>query len=323
MATEPAAEPFSVKGKTAIVTGAGSGINLAFADLLLSNGCNVVFADLALRPEAQSLLARYANSPDASPQAFFVPTDVRSWDALTKLFDMTVYTFGGFDILCPGAGVYEPHWSNFWHPPDSSPEARDTLSDSRYATLDINLTHPVRATQMALSYWLHPRPASTPSPTAPSPKRIVHISSVAAQLPLFSNPIYGASKAAISAFVRSMAPLDSEVNVRVNAVAPGVIRTPLWTDHPEKLAYVDEEHDSWATPEEVAEAMLRCLEDPDLEGGTILEVGRQHTRVVQQLNDPGPDRDPKRGLCTSNGKVGYDDALRLLREDGWGVPKPI
>lgn len=39
----------------------------------------------------------------------------------------------------------------------------------------------------------------------------------------------------------------------------------------------------WATPEEVAEAMLRCLQEPDLGGGTILEVGANQTRLVEAL----------------------------------------
>jgi 3-hydroxybutyrate dehydrogenase len=45
-----------VKGKTAIITGAGSGLNLALATKLLKKGCNVVIADLSLRPEAEALV---------------------------------------------------------------------------------------------------------------------------------------------------------------------------------------------------------------------------------------------------------------------------
>ena len=56
---------FNVAGKTAIVTGAGSGINLAFASLLLRNKCNVVFADIALRPEAEKLVKDYSSGTEA------------------------------------------------------------------------------------------------------------------------------------------------------------------------------------------------------------------------------------------------------------------
>ncbi|KAH7062230.1 short-chain dehydrogenase [Macrophomina phaseolina] len=307
--------PFSVSGKTAIVTGAGSGINLSFARLLLSRNCNVVFADLALRPEAQALVAAH-NDASRSPRALFVRTDVTSWPALRAMFAATLQAFGDFDILCPGAGVYEPHWSNFWHPPGSSPEARDDPDGGRYKLLDINLTHPVRATQLALACWLHPRAPADGTRPAPrragsaNPKRVVHISSVAGQAPNFNAPLYGASKFAITGFVRCLAPLEARAGVRVNAVAPGVIKTPLWTEHPEKLVVVDEGRDGWATPEEVAEAMLRCCEDEALVGGTVLEVGKGNTRVVDVYNDPGPDTDPRRGLTASN--VGQ------LAETIWG-----
>ncbi|EKD14052.1 NAD-dependent 15-hydroxyprostaglandin dehydrogenase [Drepanopeziza brunnea f. sp. 'multigermtubi' MB_m1] len=49
----------NVTGKTAIVTGAGSGINLCFAVKPSEKDCNIVFADLALRPEAESIVSQY------------------------------------------------------------------------------------------------------------------------------------------------------------------------------------------------------------------------------------------------------------------------
>ncbi len=97
----------NVASKTAIVTGSGSGINLSFAKLLLEKGCNVVFADLALRPEAQAVLADYPlTSPGA--KAVFQKTDVTDWAQLDKMFEVAISHFGGADIICPGAGVYEP-----------------------------------------------------------------------------------------------------------------------------------------------------------------------------------------------------------------------
>lgn len=96
-----------VDGKTAILTGAGSGITFCFAKLLLAQGCNVVIADLTLRPESEALLAQYPlTSPGA--KAVFQKTDVADWAQLDNMFEVAIEHFGSADIVCPGAGVYEP-----------------------------------------------------------------------------------------------------------------------------------------------------------------------------------------------------------------------
>lgn len=86
--------PFTVDGKSAIITGAGSGINYCFARSLLERNCNVVIADLALRPEAQKLVDDYKNQP----RAVFVKTNVVVWDQLMNMFDVAEKEFGGADI---------------------------------------------------------------------------------------------------------------------------------------------------------------------------------------------------------------------------------
>lgn len=96
-----------VAGKTAIITGAGSGINFCFAKLLLGKGCNIVIADLALRPEASELVAQHHVNA-TGPKAVFQKTDVTDWAQLDKMFAVANDHFGGADIICPGAGVYEP-----------------------------------------------------------------------------------------------------------------------------------------------------------------------------------------------------------------------
>jgi 3-hydroxybutyrate dehydrogenase len=99
----------SVAGKTAIVTGSGSGINYCFAKLLLQKQCNVIFADLALRPEAKELVSQYSSkSKFDCPRAIFHQTNVTDWSQLDQTFMIAQEEFNGADIVCPGAGVYEP-----------------------------------------------------------------------------------------------------------------------------------------------------------------------------------------------------------------------
>lgn len=101
-------QAFSVKGQSAIITGAGSGINFSFAALLLSHGCSVLIADLSLRPEAEKLVQEYSTKEQDKPRAVFQKTDVTDWPQLKRMFEVGVQEFGKIDIVCPGAGVYEP-----------------------------------------------------------------------------------------------------------------------------------------------------------------------------------------------------------------------
>jgi NAD(P)-dependent dehydrogenase (short-subunit alcohol dehydrogenase family) len=306
-------QPFKVEGKTAIVTGAGSGINLSFAELLLSRNCNVLFADIALRPEAQKVVDAYSKKTEGQPRAVFQQTDVRDWSQLTRMMTVARSEFNTIDIVCPGAGIYDPHWSNFWHPP-GSPESKDSPTGNSYATLDINLTHPIRVTQLAISEFLNPsNPAHKASPS--NPKRVVLISSIAGQCPNLPTPIYVAAKHGLNGFIRSLGALDAEFGIRVNGVAPGIIKTPLWTEHPEKLKFLDEGRDEWVGPEEVAGAMVRCLEDMELGGGTVLEVGKGQTREVGVFMDPGPKGS---GLTASRLVENYGEVFGLLGAEGWG-----
>ncbi|EMC93731.1 hypothetical protein BAUCODRAFT_112155 [Baudoinia panamericana UAMH 10762] len=312
---------FSVEGKTAIITGAGSGINFCFARLLLSRNCNVVIGDLGLRPEAQELVNQHSSIDKFKARAVFVKCNVVQWPDLDKLFEVADKEFGGADIVCPGAGIFEPHWTNFWHPPGTS-KSQDSAQPAgglgHYALFDINVTHPIRCTQLAISRWLNPiKDSRVGKASATNPKRVVHISSVAGQTPGFATPLYMASKHALSGFIRSLAQLDF-LGIRVNGVAPGVIKTPLWTDHPEKLKMVDESQDAWVEPEEVAEAMLRCCEDQTVTGGYVMEVVKGKTRYVDWKMDPGPSG---LGANTANRAVMYAEVFQWLSEPGWGVPR--
>nr|OQO23744.1 hypothetical protein B0A51_08964 [Rachicladosporium sp. CCFEE 5018] len=314
------ATSFSVDGKTAIVTGAGSGINYCFAKLLLERGCNVVIADLGLRPEAQKLIDQHTKQP----RAVFVKTDVVNWDQLANMFDVAEKEFGGADVVCPGAGIFEPHWTNFYHPPGTAKSKDDPHGHNgigHYALFDININHPIRTTQLAMSRWLNPSANSKVGKVNLSnPKRIVHISSIAGQAPSTSTPMYIASKHALSGFIRSLAPLEARLGIRVNGVAPGVIKTPLWTEHPEKMLMIDEANDIWVQPEEVAKAMLRCVEGEgdDVKGGTVMEVLKGRTRTVGWRNDPGPEGP---GGLAGNWEKSVDEVFGWLGEEGWGVAK--
>jgi hypothetical protein len=56
------------------------------------------------------------------------------------MFNAAYQLFGSVDIVCPGAGFYEPPFSSFWHPPGPNSPSKDSPEGGRYALLDINLT---------------------------------------------------------------------------------------------------------------------------------------------------------------------------------------
>lgn len=94
-------------------------------------------------------------------------------------------------------------WSHFWN---------DT-EDSSYKTIDINITHPTKATRLAIRSMLKANKGGT----------IVHISSIAGQTTRLSTPIYCATKAYINHFVRAFATLEAAEGIRVLGVAPGYV----------------------------------------------------------------------------------------------------
>ncbi|KAF2753744.1 NAD(P)-binding protein [Pseudovirgaria hyperparasitica] len=278
----------TVSGKVAIVTGGGSGIGLAFVRLLQSRNCNVVIGDLCLIEESKVLVEESAVRSVA--KVLFKETDVSDWKQLGELFSFTESHLGVPDIVCPGAGVFEPKWSNFWE---------DSETDS-YKTIAINCEHPVKATRLAIRAFLK----------ADKPGVIVHISSTGAQVAALNIPIYCSSKAFISHFVRTLASLQAE-NIKVVAVAPGAVNTPLWSKWDnEGSERGKSDRSAWASPAEIAKVMLALCEDSQYQGGTVLEAyGGGRIRRVEMLNDPGP----------SGADIGVDGRPKGLSRDDLNI----
>jgi 3-hydroxybutyrate dehydrogenase len=158
-------------------------------------------------------------------------------------------------------------------------------------------------------------------------KAIVHVSSIAGQATPLNAPLYNASKHGINGLVRSLAPLERRVGVRVVAVAPGVVKTPLWTEDAGKLRAIDEGVDEWVTPEEVAAVMLALVERDEIasgegkemigiKGGSILEVSKGRVRDVKAFDDPGPVGRPG-NTAGAMGKL-EDEVWETLGREGWG-----
>lgn len=266
--------PIIKKGSGAIVTGGGSGIGFSFVKLLVQAGVKVLVADINLTSDCETYLQSHKEA------AHYLKTDVTSWSDLSNMFTHANAVLGSIDLVCPNAGLFEMPSSNFWYPPGGE-ESKDRMEEGRYKVLDVNITHPIRLTQMAIEYFMKEGKEG----------HVLLVSSIAAQQPTFVKPMYSASKAAISSFTHSLAalatPPESIPRIIVNAVAPGMVRTPLWSGQDDMKGFLDSPMD-WLEPEEIARAMMRIVTTDEYSGGQVVEVTLNNIRLQEVLNDAGP-----------------------------------
>ncbi|KAI8314627.1 putative oxidoreductase [Colletotrichum sp. SAR11_240] len=254
---------WDAKGKFAVVTGAGSGINLAFAEQLLTAGCSVIFADIALRPEAEELIAKYPHpSKDESPSAVYHMMDQSNWAQVSETWEFALKTFGRVDLLCPGAGIWEPPTSAFWDLPGVSPLAQDdpNAAPGVYNIFAVNAMGPIRFAQIAIDYWLQNKIAGN----------LIFVSSLSAYLPTIGTPLYNATKGALNSFTLSLAQMKARLGIRVASMCPATTFTPAVLQ-PYCVGKVREQ-DMNMSATECAEVMLRIVTDAAYGDGQVVEA---------------------------------------------------
>jgi NAD(P)-dependent dehydrogenase (short-subunit alcohol dehydrogenase family) len=170
-----------ISGKTAIVTGAGSGIGRATALALLREGYSVALA--GRRREALEQAAALAGT--AAARALAVPTDVSDPAAVRALFDRTKEAFGRLDLLFNNAGVGAP-----------AVPLEDLTVEQWRRVVDINLTGPFLCTQAAFRLMKEQTPRGG---------RIINNGSLSAYVPRPNSAPYTATKHAIAGLTRSTA----------------------------------------------------------------------------------------------------------------------
>ena len=185
-------------GKVALVTGAGSGIGRATALRLASEGARVALADIN-----EQSLADTREALPARSDAICVVTDVRDSASCSAAVDACISSFGQLDILCNIAGI-----ALCQHLTDISDEQWQRV-------MDINLNGVFFMCRSAI-------PALVESKGC-----IVNMSSSAGLEGQVYNSAYCASKAGVLMFTKALAIEFSKQEVRVNAVCPGMVKTPL------------------------------------------------------------------------------------------------
>jgi len=194
----------SLTGKVAVITGGAKGIGLACAERMAADGAKVVIADVeeAVGQSAASDISKHGR------EALFVHCDVARKLDVRNLVTATLDAYGAIDVLVNNAGIDGKR----------APAWEIALEDWR-APLEVNLFGAFACAREALGRMV-PRRAGV----------IVNVSSVHDVVPWGGHSAYAASKAGLGMLTKTLALEAAEFGVRVLAVAPGAIRTPINED---------------------------------------------------------------------------------------------
>ncbi|MFC9228275.1 SDR family NAD(P)-dependent oxidoreductase [Streptomyces decoyicus] len=186
----------SLAGKSVIVTGAGSGIGASIAERAARSGARLCVAGRREAP-LKELAARLGTPVEV------VAVDVAARDAGERLVAAAMDRFGRVDAVVNNAGL-----ARFGKLEESAAEDFDAM-------LTVNVRAPAELIRCALPQLRAHQGA------------VVNVSSVGGVLSMPARSAYGASKAALNSLTRSLA-RELAPDVRINAVLPGPVDTPLW-----------------------------------------------------------------------------------------------
>ncbi len=240
-----------LKGQKAIVTGANSGIGEAVAIALAKAGADVCI-NYVTRPEVADEVAQKAS--ECGAKVITAQADVSREDEVKAMFEKTVKEFGTVDIVVPNAGVQiDGPFS------EMTVEMWDKL-------MGINLRGQFLCCREAVNIFK--KRGVVPNVSCAAGK-IICMSSVHDVIPWAGHVNYASSKGGISMMMKSIAQEVAPHRIRVNAIAPGAIRTPI-------------NHEAWST-REAYDALMKLV--PYKRIGEPEDIGRAAVWLASDDSD--------------------------------------
>ncbi|MCM5528198.1 SDR family NAD(P)-dependent oxidoreductase [Parasegetibacter sp. NRK P23] len=223
-----------LKGKVAIVTGAGSGIGKAVALAYAKEGASVVVSDINEQGGAETV----KEIQDLDGKAIFFKADAASEEGNKALVDKALEVYGKLDIACNNAGIGGA----------AAPSGDYTAADwEKVVSLNLN------GVFYGCKYQLLAMEKNGGG-------AIVNIASIHGTVAAPYSPAYTATKHAVVGLTKNIGAEYAQKNIRCNAVGPAYIETPLLTNHlnKEQLEAIVAKHPigRLGRPEEVAELVL-------------------------------------------------------------------
>ena len=193
-----------LKGHNALITGSTKGVGRSIAEAFAAAGANVVIHGRSRDAVAEEVLAKCRSH---GGRAEFVAADLmaETIPVVEKLFADAIAALSGIDILVNNAGTYvdKPFPEMDWQTYDR--------------TMRLNVAAPFFLTQQFARHWIANKIAG----------RVLMIGSINGRLAEPTHSCYDTSKGAIDAMVRSLCVSLAPHGIRVNGLAPGLVRTPL------------------------------------------------------------------------------------------------
>ncbi|WP_435158242.1 SDR family NAD(P)-dependent oxidoreductase [Haladaptatus sp. DFWS20] len=225
-----------VDGKAAVITGGSQGIGKATALRFAEEGADIVVADV----NVEGGHATVSEIEDMGANAVFVETDVSQKEDIQNMITTCIEAFDGIDVLFNNAGIDGP-----------LDNIVDYDEDGFDKVIDVNL----KGVWLGLKYGIE-------AMLEYGGGSIISTSSIGGQVAVPQYSGYGASKAGVSLITKSAALEFATDGIRANAIAPGLVETPMVNNIMKENPEMEEQFRAMepmgglAQPEEIANAVL-------------------------------------------------------------------